>query len=346
MSQSSLNERIRIFNRQGFELATFRAMADRSWVIGKEGRCSFRYPSIKTDIVNQDLLQFGNYLLVENSRLPAWVGIIDTPRGWDATEVEVNAYTMERMFSYRRGSLDTKYTGSAGDIFEQMVNYINSQEQTIMRAGSIWRGGSKREETINPNKLINNLEQLQERSLEEYEFVPQVSNGRLTVFANWRERLGKSTPITLNSAPNGGNIETPTMTEDGDIANDVFGYGDGLTWQTRPSRPASDAVSISKYGLRQDSQEWRGVKQISTIETNNEDYLNDNKEPKKIFQVTALNVGETFDYIRIGNKAGLKIKNIGFSNNGIGVLTNVRILGISYSPKNGQKVKLVLEEVK
>lgn len=344
MTQTALKDRIRIFDRSGAEVAGFQAEVARSWAIGTEGRASFEYSSIKTNIVNERVLKFGNILLIENSRLPAWVGVIDTPRQWDARTITVNAYTMERYFKWRVGPPEQKLSGSAGSIFAQMVNYINNQELTVLRNGNIWTGGTYREETLNPVTLDRNLEQLQQRSLEEYEFAPS-AGGRLLVYANWAYRLGTYTPLTLLEAENGGNIEKPTMREDGDITNWIIGYGDGMSWTSRPYRYATDGASWGKYGLRQTGQEYNGVSQTATIDNNNTEYLTKNKEPRKIFEVTALNVGNTFDFLRLGNRVAVKFIKLGFTNGVLGTSVNTRILGMSYNPRNGQKVKLVLEDV-
>lgn len=345
MSETALTERVRIFDRQGFPLVEFQPLVSRSWAIGKEGRASFEYPVRKTNIVNKETLKIGNYLLIESSRLPTWIGVIDLPREWDSKNVVVNAYGIERLFSYRRGGLETKLTGSAGNIFKQMINYINQQEKTIMEVGDVWEGGQSRQETLNPNKMDVNLRQLQERSLEEYNFTTQIKRGRLTIQANWVNKLGVETPLTLLEGKKGGNIEAPRYKEDGEVINDVLGFGDGITWTSRPNVTTIDTNSISEYGLRQDGKEYRGVTIPATIYNNNVDYLRTTVKPRGIFEITALNISNTFDYLSIGNYVNVKLQNLGFLDGGLGVLARTRILGMSYNPRQGQKVKLVLEEV-
>ena len=345
MSNTALKDRIRIFNRSGLELASFRADVNRSWAIGYEGRASFNYASRKTEIVNESVLQFGNYLLIENSRLPAWVGIIDTPRGWDSQTVEVNAYTLERMFKYRRGALERKLTGSAGNIFAEFINVINTAEPTILQAGNIWAGGDRREETINPNTLERNLQQIQERSKEEYDFTPIIQNGKLVILANWYSKLGNSVSCNLYSASKGGNIEMATMSEDDEIINNLLGYGDGMAWSSRPVRIMSDTASITAYGLRQSSSNWNGVSSPATLDANNLELVTQKRNPRRIYQLTALNIGDTFDYIKLGNTLPLIMDNLGFVKSVRGTVTNVRIMGMSYNPQAGQKIKLVVTEI-
>ena len=336
-----MTDRLRIFNRSGFEIASFQASVSRSWAVGLEGRASFEYASRKTNIVNEEVLRFGNYLLVESDILPAWIGAIDTPRSWSKDAVTVNAYTLERLFQYRRGALEQKLTGSAGTIFGRMVNIINAAEKTVLQIGTTWTGSVSREETLNPNTLERNLKSLQERSGEDYEFVPQIVNGRLVVFANWVQSLGVETPLTLLE---GGNIENARMTEDDNIINDLLGYGDGATWTSRPAAITQDVQSIAKYGLRQDGKEWTGVSIISTIQNNNNEYLATRTKPRKIFDITAIDLGDTFSYLRLGNRVNVYLRNMGFLETGRGTQERTRILGMSYNPRQGDKIKLVLRD--
>jgi hypothetical protein len=337
-------DRIRIFDRDGRSLAEFRAAVSRSWALGLEGRANMLLASRKTDYVQRGILEFGNWLLIENDTLPAWVGVIDTPRIWSARTVEVNAYTPERLLSWRRGvSTSQIVAGSAGDIFGFLIDTVNQQEATILQRGDIWTGGIKREETITVAPLDIDLRRIYQRSGEEYEWRPVAEFSGLAVYADWVEKLGEFTQIELSESRKGGNIENPWMYEDGQIINDLFGYGDGLTWASRPQARTVDEDSIAQYGLRQDDKEWEGVKQITTVTNNNATIIAQQKDAQKVFDLIALNVGETFEYMRLGNALRVKLQNIGFDG---GTDALVRIIGMSYNPVEGQKIRLVLKEIK
>lgn len=348
MSQSATvpNDRVRIFNRAGYPLAEFTANVSRSWAITKEGRASFTIPTRNTNVVTQNNLQFGNYLLVENTILPSWVGIIDSPREWDGTTVRVNAFTMERIFSFRRGADGERLVkGSAGTIFTEMLKIVNAAELTVMVAGNIWTGGAQREDTFTPQTLDRNLRDLQSRSLEEYSFrgVSGVS-GRLVVYADWSKQLGINTSLSLWQGFGGGNIEDPKAKEDGKIFNDVFGYGDGMTWTSKPQKTNTAPSSVSNYGLRQAAKEYRGVSAVNTVVTNNNDFLKKNNRPRWIMSLNALNVGNTFSYIKLGNYFNVILENVGFGDERIGLSQRARIMGMSYDPDVPNKIKLVLQE--
>lgn len=338
---------IRVFGRDGAPIAQFRATVSRSWAIGEEGRASFVYPRRKTDIVNESVLQFGNWLLVENTHLPSWVGVIDFPRTWGANTVEVSAYTPERLLMQRRGGIEETIDGLAGDLFLKIINLVNKAESTILRAGNLWLGGKDMEETLTPSPLSDSLRRIYERSNEEYAWRPVINeNGSLVVYADWVQSLGVYTDVLLHEGAYGGNIEATSgiMVEDGELFNDLFGYGEGATWQTKPVYIAKDADSIKRYGLRQGSVDFTGVVSGSKLREKTQVQLNIKKQPHRTFTVNALNVGNTFQYINLGNRFTLRLENIGFYGSGTGLETTVRIVGMSYAPEVKNRIELVVEE--
>lgn len=341
-------ERIRIFKRDGSAIAEFRANVPRSWVIGTEGRAQFDYSTRKTDIVNEDVLQFGNWLLIENDQLPPWVGVIDTPRTWATRKVTISAYTPEHVFGWRIGPLEEVITGSAGTIFTRLINRVNQAEQTIIRAGSIWYGGPQRQETINPTLLNQNLKQLWENSHEDYAWTPRVgADGRLVVYGKWVPILGEETGALLHEGKGGGNIEAVDriMIEDGPILNSILAYGDGETWTSRPNVTVKGAGSIGRYGLREVGEEFRSTQSITTLTANATAKLAEFSTPARSFQLNALNVGDTFKYISLGNILKLQLQSVGFGMGGLGFMGRVRIIGMQYDPAMRNKIKLVVREV-
>lgn len=340
-------DRIRIYNRFGVELAEFRASVERSWALGDEGRALFNYPINQSKVVNDNVLRYGNWMLIENSVLPRWVGVLDTPREWNNRQVAIHAYTPEHVFGQRRGPTELKLTGSAGAIFAQMINLVNTAEPTVIRSGNIWYGGVSREQTLNPTLLNENLADLWERSGEDYNWQPSVdANGNLVVFGDWYKKLGTDYDVHLHQGTGGGNIELSNnvMVEDGDIVNNFMAYGDGMSWADKPYAIISDTDSINKYGLRQGSKEYFGVSTLATLQEHAGEYVRRNANSIKTFHVNALNKGDTFKYIGLGNTLNLRLQSAGFTGVNLGYETNVRITGMSYDPDVRNKIELVCEE--
>lgn len=341
-------DRFRIFGRDGSAKAEFITKAERSYAIGDESRLQFTYASRKTDIVNDDVLNFGNWVLVENTYLPPWVGVIDTPRTSSARIVTVSCYSPERVFSWRRGPTEVVKNGSAGALFRYMLSLVNTAEPTIITTGNIDETGTRRQETFNPTALSVDLERLYERSQEEYQFRPVVNDtGRLVVYADWMPRLGIDTTVLLHEGKEGGNVEVNNnlLVEDGFIANDVLGYGDGVTWLSRPKVNITNGASIFKYGLRQKSEGFDGVTSPQTLKDNTDEFVHLNKRPIRTFSVNAINVGDTFSFMGLGNTMTLQLQNAGLYEGGTGLQTTVRITGMHYNPDSKNKISLVLEEL-
>lgn len=347
-SQNIPIDRVRIFDRTGTPLAEFRAAVSRSWTVGGEARAEFNYPTRKTDIVNEDVLQFSNWLLVENSVLPPWVGVIDLPRQWSTRAVTVSAYSPERVFAWRIGPDEKILSASAGSIFEGLVNRVNLAERTVIRVGSIWRGGTQRQMTLNPQKLSEYLQEIHERSGEEYEFTPNVApDGRLFVTANWVPVLGADTGVLLHEGRGGGNVEAVgrVLVEDGPIVNSVLAFGDGETWQSKPNVKVTDALSVGRFGLREDSIEYSGVISETTLAENANEHIRQFRISAKTFSLNALNVGDTFRYIRLGNIFNVSLQNFGFRGGEVGYTGRVRVIGMGYNPGVKNKIQLVVREI-
>jgi hypothetical protein len=347
-SNTTPQDRVRIFTRTGSPVAEFRASVERSWSIGDEGRAQFDYPTRKTDVMSDYVIQFGNWVLVENSQLPPWVGVIDVPRSSGVRTATISAYTPEHMFGFRVGPTEQVITGPAGLIYENLIGLMNSAEQTIIRPGNIWQGGAQRQETINPVYLSEVVKRLHEGSGEEYAFRPATDiNGSLLIYADWTALLGTDTGILLHEGKGGGNVESAAtiMLEDGPVYNEILSYGDGATWQTKPQATVRDETSIGRYGLRQSAQEYSGVTSTTTLQASGAQNLLVTRFTARTFRLNALNVGDTFSYIGIGNMFTLRLENVGFNLGGQGLQTRVRISGMRYDPDIKNKIDLVVQEV-
>lgn len=337
-------ERVRIFNRQGLPVAEFQAAVERSWVIGDEGRARFSYANRNAQIVNEDVLEFGNWLLVENDSIPPWIGVIDPPRTWQAREVQISAYTPERIFSWRRGPIEEILNLSAGNIFATLIGKINIAEPTVLRVGNIYQS-QQIQETLNPTILNDDLQRIYERSGEEYQFRPVVSNGRLVVYADWVDVLGINTQAILQSGE-GGNLEDSSKlwVEDDPILNNILAYGDGETWTSRPVAVVGDVASQQKYGLRQGVEEYSGVTNVATLQQNGNEKLKTEKQPTRTGKLSALNVGETFKHIGLGNLFRLRYDKAGFTGTAK-YETLIRVIGMKYDSMDKNMIELVIQEI-
>lgn len=337
-------DRLRIFNRRGDLEAEFIAAVSRSWIIGKRTTASFSIPVYET-YCTEDVLEFGNWVLVESDELPDWAGTI-VSREWGARVITIGAYSPEHLISQRIGPTEKRFKGSAGELFVKLLEYVNIREDTLLKPGEIYKSGT-RQETLTPTRLSDDLKRIYERSREEYQWRPVVNaNGKLTVYGDWVLALGTESEFTLHEGTGGGNIEATNrvLMEDVPQANYLHGYGNGITWASRPQKVLEDTDSISRYGLIQQSEAFRGASTLDGVEKNVRGRLLVKAKPARVYNVNALDVGDTFTFMQLGNVMNLKMQNIGFNGSTLGTIARVRIIGMYYKPDNANKVELALKE--
>ena len=337
-----MSEQITVYNYRGEPLTTLRANVTCSWVLGGIGEATFdiAYTDPKCQ---QAYLEYGNLLLVEHSNLPPWVGVIDTPRAWKRSSVSVRAYDITKLWQWRNTTAGQLLKGTAGVLFNALVYIANAAGETCIRPGSIYSDGIDRQETLS-DYVGKHIDTIRTRSGSDYQLRP-VKDGqnRLLVYIDWVARVGVYCSAILTE---GKNVESTdgVMSEEGTIVNQMVGYGDTTTAGKRLQSTKTDYASISQFGLRQGFTTFSGNTVQSTLDANTQAFLNANKTPARILKLKALDVGNTFANLSLGNTLRVNLFSIGFTNGGRGYSANVRIQGMKYV-SNSQTVELIVTEV-
>jgi hypothetical protein len=173
------------------------------------------------------------------------------------------------------------------------------------------------------------------------------NNGTLLVYADWVKAIGQDVDVILQEGSDGGNVEwyDRILVEDGPIINDLLGYGEGATWQDKPTAIRKDIISRRVYGLRQASEEFYNVESESALANNVKRRLREYKNPSYTFSLGALNIAQTWRYCRLGNTLQLRLDHVGFGRRGgLGFEAQVRIVAMSYSPATANKLELIAIE--
>jgi hypothetical protein len=84
---------------------------------------------------------------------------------------------------------------------------------------------------------------------------------------------------------------------------------------------------------------------MTTLKENARQKITEFKQPARSFTLNALNVGDTFKYIRLGNVLNVQFQNLGFRSGSVGFAARVRIVGMNYNPSTKNKIQLVAREV-
>lgn len=326
-------DQCRVFSRDGVWIGQLRSSAERAWALVTEtaARVTLSIYDLKC---NPFLLNFGNLLLIENSDgLPPWVGVIDDI-GFDGGKCFVWAYTPERFFSYRRGPRTQILTGNAGEIFRQLIDYVNRVEITVLTVDDINSNTSRMEETLHPTTIDVNLKRIIKRSGEGYRWRPEVRQGKLIIYADWFPSLVLTTGLILQD---GYNLESSHPMNLAAPVNDILTYGEGADWETRMIENVQDAESVQEYGLRQKSESV-DTPSADTLKVAGQTLLDLAKQPKASFPISALNKDDTFRKLAPGALATFtKLVGQGWTNNnGTGYLSYDRVVkSMVYDPRDG-----------
>lgn len=331
--------RITIFDRFGTPLTEIEALTTRSWVLGGEGEASF-VMATSDPKCKEAYLRYGNFLLIEHEELPNWCGVIEPERKWGYGKVEIRAFTLERLLK-NCGTPLQKMTGSAGTIFEQILQICNRQLDLPFSFGEIYRGGPQREESLG-DQAFEHVRRVRERSGHFWELKGWREGGFLKLWAEWKETIGSDSPIALIEGTNLA-LGDEILAEYGPIWNDVIGLGDAMTEGTRLSARREDAESIRRYGRRSTAIVFSGNRTLPTLEQNTEEYLRTHAHPAmRISAAEVVHEGEIFRWLRVGNRFRVILQSVGFSGSGFGYEANARLIGMEYSDER-DSVRVELE---
>ena len=337
---------ITVYDRGGNAIAELKASAARAWVLNEYGRATVEL-SLREAAVKETFLQFGNYLLIEHETLGNWGGVIDTPRVWQGGKVTVNAYSGEYLLGFRRGPLSKKMVGAAGVLYTQIIRMANSAEDLLIREGEIYTGGASVAQVVDVRPLYDAVCALAKQGGCDWSVTPaRDSAGRLIFSANWYKQAGADRVLALWEGQ-GGNVslgDNP-LVEQGVIINDLLGFGGGgLTWASRPRHNTIDEESAGRYGLRQGYEAYNGATNSGTIAESTKRAVETEHEPRRTFNLRALDEGDTFANLRLGDRVPLKLTSAGFMGGEIGMETVVRLVGMAHSDGDGA-VELTCDEV-
>lgn len=336
-----MTSRIVVYDKSGGAIAEISANVRRSWELNKYQTATFAMANEDAK-AQERFLQFGNFILVEHEKLGSWAGMIDTPREWGYRQFTVKAYSGEYILTTRRGPTSETLEGSPGAVFQQMVEKANQSAATLIRIGTIYSGGRTRKEPYNLEDPYEAVKKLAEGCGQEWDITPGIdAGGRLYFEANWYEKKGSTQLIKLEETLNM-ELGNQPMTEQGHLINDLVGFGPGMTWESKSSVRLIDAESAGDYGIRQDSKDY-GPEDEGTIEENTRASLAKWKMPRRTFSVKALDVGDLFFALRVGNRLPVRFINVGFNPEGFGMETVVRILGMTYDDISN-RVEMVVDE--
>ena len=289
-------------------------------------------------------IKVGNMVLVRPSpKLPDWSGMIDTP--WSATSpIQISLYNAEYLLSIRCG--DEKYlplTGDPSEIISQLIDLANRREQMYITAGERDTLGLNINYTVDTRTYLEQILALAKKyGLELSTRYGFDTSRRLMIYIDIKRRIGDTYDYIFHDGASA-NVELRSAKVSGTILNCVTAKNNASTGQTvLYSNAQQNSTSISTYRLRSGIISVQNVNDINNLDTAAKNYLNLNYAPKLSLTVSAIDVGDTFNYLRLGNTIAMRLSTVHLPGGARGWRGTARIKAMSYD-ESTNRVDLNLE---
>ena len=331
--------RVLIYGQDGSCLDEIKVTTVRSWMINDLATCEFALPFTDNKCTS-DLLAFGNRVLVQSDNLPDWVGYISLPRKWVTQgAVGVTATSMEGILSTRNSKA---FSGTVQGVFYDIFSYANSKGDTgitaIANVSSVTSVGTFGSPS---QSLYQTFMDVLKNTYTEFSVLGTIdTSGRLSVSIELYSTLFYD--YRNFALEEGVNIEAQSnysLIEQGPLVNYVDVFFEGSSYA---AASYGDSLSQSSNGLFETTLTIKSGSNANQVAI---DYVNSHAWPSKSWVLAAININDTFSYMRPGAVTYLITTRSGFGGQGIGTDVVVRITGMSYSDITG-KLILIAEEYK
>ena len=321
-----------IYSKDGTPITDIKASVIRSSLLNEVGEAVF-FMSTASTKSRREVLEYGNFLYIQNDSLPDWVGVIDTPRVWHHGYVEVHAFEPQFLLAYRLAPLNGIIEGTPGEKFTDLLAVANGREDTLIRAGNVFTGGISSQETMT-GSVGEHIKKIRENAKHDWILTPNIdAAGRLTIIMDWLEKAGVLTDLELSQGQNILYGDTP-LEESGELINSIQAVSD-VTGGTQTVTTYQDDTARSTNGLREVRQSLSGTSEVTALTSNTKQIIDLQKSASLSTPLTAVNVGSTFANIRIGNIVKYKYTDVGFDGDVLGMSQFVRIEGYRFDESNG-----------
>lgn len=331
--------KIVVFDLDNYSLGEFTAVCDRGYaVLGTSSTSGGGSTTItvEQDILSKGWLMPGRLVLVEDSRLEPWVGVVDPPIGLLAP-AQITLYNVEYLLALRMPDAPVILSGRVADIAKSMIDIANQQEEMYLRIGVDGGPDTSRDEKIEQRGLWEQLNTILTRAGAELTFRGERNKddgNRLYIYADISSRAGNETDFLLHDGQDG-NVIVQSATVDRTISNRVIGINGASAASERLSTsPFYDPDSINAFRLRSRVEQFRGAKMQSQLDQSAALYLDINSMPVLKFNIAIKNVDDiTFQSIRRGNGVILHSSKVTLPDGRKGWRGTARVMSYGYNEK-------------
>lgn len=337
--------RISVFTRDGVPLDELQCSVTLADALNKAERAIFSIAKTDPKATAANLAR-RNLVLVEDDAYGTWGGVIWKPRTWYYDRIEFTAYSAEFLLSFRRAPF-LNQNGTPGDIFGYLIDQVNLSENLRVQRGSIDRDNRRVDLSTKFDNMYDAVAGFANRVGNDFAFTPaRDANNNLFFFANWYQRRGTTSDFILEYSYDTRKPGGWVMQEQGEIINNVLTFSTGTQGYVGIGLTYEDAVSRATYGLIEGVQSDPSIVD-STLDARSLAALAYYKSPRNTFKLEVKNdaTKRTFQHLNLGDTVRLMMADVGFySEGGLGIDTNVRILAREYDPEAGTMM-LTVDEV-
>ena len=317
--------RIVAFDLDNVAMGEIQAICTRGWAINDAGQGTV---DLSADQM-APWLDLGRMVMVEDSRLPAWAGMIDTP--WKATlPAQMTLYNAEYLLHIRCPDQSQTLTGSTASIVLQLLAQANAQEDLYIRTGVIDQDPS-RSETFDQTPFWDQIVKLVKAAGMELRLRPaRDANNKLVIYLDLQNQLGIDTGFLLHDGE-GANMNITKALVDNEIFNRVIGIGSKSAKKAQLQTAAQiDQESINHWRMRSTTVQFTGVTSLSLLTQDAKISLQNTLAPALIITADLLNVGDTFKYADLGNIMNVRATRLCLPGGQVGWEGKARIMVMSY----------------
>lgn len=285
-------------------------------------------------------LQLGRVVTIHHSKLPAWAGVLDTP--WSANlPVRVTLYNIGYLFQLRTPDAPLTITGMTGDFVQTMIEQINGQEETYLRIGQVDED-VVRQETLDERPYWEQLTALIERAGMELQIRPVKEEGRLYLYVDVLNRVGRDTGFLFHDGENH-NMNVVDASIDNEIWNRMVAIGDESTKSGRKrTPPIYEPDSIRDFRMRSKNVQFNDVREMTTLMKYGTIYTQAASRPILTMKVIIEDVENAFENVAVGNTGIFHAHNLRLPAGRIGWKGIARMKAIAYD-EDSETVGMTVE---
>jgi hypothetical protein len=333
--------RVSLFdNTSGRFFTDIKTLCPRSWVLDGIGDATLLIP-YNSPKYREEYVMPGNRVLVLDPKMPPWVGIVSDDIEFGQSAVAVKCFEAIKLLDQHVTFLIDTLTGSPGAQVAQLINLVNKNADSSFRLGSIYSGGESKDLKLG-NSAMSHLRTIQTTSGQDWIVNPIVEDGRLLFELDWFEAAGIDAPSVLNEGQNMERNSSP-LSQRGPIVNQIVGYSEASTDAERLVYIGTNEASAGKFGLRMEKRTYSGVKTLSALKASVDADVIASAWPRRTSQVNALDKGNLFYDLRLGNRLYTRFVRPGFEPGSVGIENWFRLWGLRTNDKG--KCELTLRQV-